>query len=180
MHTFQFTQPKRTATRRSVPSVRRKSVSIHAAQVGCDKYINLPSLFEKVSIHAAQVGCDAHFVIIGFNSFVFQFTQPKRAATPCQCAPLSRYGVSIHAAQAGCDNGDFVYITDEARFNSRSPSGLRHAFPAKFSIFSPVSIHAAQAGCDAYAYNRNNDRKVSIHAAQAGCDFRDRSAYCFE
>ena len=155
---FQFTQPKRAATTSGTTSRHVTSVSIHAAQAGCDIIFLRIEFDFIVSIHAAQAGCDCRCAFFYFPRIEFQFTQPKRAATVRR---LIRY--------RGC-----------IRFNSRSPSGLRHAFPAKFSIFSPVSIHAAQAGCDAYAYNRNNDRKVSIHAAQAGCDFRDRSAYCFE
>ena len=150
MHTFQFTQPKRAATKPKELHNLTTLVSIHAAQADCDAEkraisaekisfnsrspsgLRLPftsagspcfssnsrspsglrqiyqSLFEKVSIHAAQVGCDAHFVIIGFNSFVFQFTQPKRAATS--------------APRWTC--------LGRCCFNSRSPSGLRP--PAQF------------------------------------------------
>ena len=67
--------------------------------------------------------------------FLFQFTQPKRAAT-VYVQPLRKASaVSIHAAQAGCDK--FVYITDQAR---------------------KVSIHAAQAGCDIYLIIRVLER----------------------
>ena len=57
---------------------------------------------------------------------LFQFTQPKRAATTLTYGHAVFFLVSIHAAQAGCDPRP-----------ARSPS-----------LPSSVSIHAAQAGCD--------------------------------
>ena len=61
---------------------------------------------------------------------MFQFTQPKRAATS-----LSRWA-----------------IFNLKSFNSRSPSGLRHSQGYDSTIDTYVSIHAAQAGCDAELY----------------------------
>ena len=56
---------------------------------------------------------------------MFQFTQPKRAATSMLLAQPKDGYVSIHAAQAGCD-----------------------FFPSFTTLDIIVSIHAAQAGCD--------------------------------
>ena len=78
---------------------------------------------------------------------LFQFTQPKWAATVCwrcQSQKLLRFNsrspnglrpnrlivspkndVSIHAAQAGCDRGGATFGDFRPGFNSRSPSGLR-------------------------------------------------------
>ena len=78
---------------------------------------------------------------------MFQFTQPKRAATEAYIFGCAEVYVSIHAAQAGCD------------------------LPAlKLPIMLSVSIHAAQAGCDLPALKLPIMLSVSIHAAQAGCD----------
>ena len=101
---FQFTQPKRAATSRGGDEFGEMGVSIHAAQAGCDFCVAHLIGLRIVSIHAAQAGCDWVFLLpfsqlhCGFNSrspsglrphaiaisnakFVFQFTQPKRAAT---------------------------------------------------------------------------------------------------
>ena len=56
---------------------------------------------------------------------MFQFTQPKRAATSFFLVGYGSSYVSIHAAQAGCDKQ------------------LAHLWMSNY-----VSIHAAQAGCD--------------------------------
>ena len=106
---------------------------------------------------------------------MFQFTQPKRAATLLNKGLRSLRGVSIHAAQAGCD--------------------IVHPF--KVLVYS-VSIHAAQAGCDLVflyipfdcTFQFTQPKRaatslrgfgeyaddVSIHAAQAGCDFAPPSS----
>ena len=57
---------------------------------------------------------------------MFQFTQPKRAATRVLCQ----------------------HSGGRAGFNSRSPSGLRREVRRKTALRDIVSIHAAQAGCD--------------------------------
>ena len=79
---------------------------------------------------------------------MFQFTQPKRAATSLTVHLNQHTKVSIHAAQAGCDQRAKKVLTLSICFNSRSPSGLRQ----RDGLLQPhrvgVSIHAAQAGCD--------------------------------
>ena len=59
---------------------------------------------------------------------MFQFTQPKRAATQSTLGLKHGGHVSIHAAQAGCDHDIFFRSIVLNRFNSRSPSGLRLGF----------------------------------------------------
>ena len=101
---FQFTQPKRAATVTLLDDAYTFAVSIHAAQAGCDNTTHyslscqavsihaaqagcdvedllMPASVPFVSIHAAQAGCDSHAIAISNAKFVFQFTQPKRAAT---------------------------------------------------------------------------------------------------
>ena len=130
---FQFTQPKRAATRiqsknhnllRSFnsrsPSGLRLTGFVHS---GC---------FACVSIHAAQAGCDwcASSAVSALTQFqftqpkraatgdwnedvqaaAFQFTQPKRAATFGKAAKQAKSMVSIHAAQAGCDIQNKEYL----------------------------------------------------------------------
>ena len=145
---FQFTQPKRAAT----------------------GFKFCPYTDKTVSIHAAQAGCDKGKCITPSSSSLFQFTQPKRAATKSQpynrgilpvsihaaqagcdmdfCNPTEWEGVSIHAAQAGCDDRARQLASQGDSFNSRSPSGLRQGDAAPISPGFYVSIHAAQAGCD--------------------------------
>ena len=79
---FQSTQPKRAATgRRSKRKCCKETISIHAAQEGCDTSRPGLSGAGKISIHAAQEGCDD--VIVD------------------ECHELNI--ISIHAAQEGCD-----------------------------------------------------------------------------
>ena len=56
---FQFTQPKWAATRLFATASNKQCVSIHAAQMGCDR----------------------HTLGHNINHYLFQFTQPKWAAT---------------------------------------------------------------------------------------------------
>ncbi len=100
---FQFTQPKRAATNLSsnILFLRCFNSRSPSGLRPCQEIAYTRS--SAVSIHAAQAGCD--------RSTLFQ---------------LEQMAVSIHAAQAGCDNTTFVQINTRHRFNSRSPSGLRH------------------------------------------------------
>ena len=80
-HQFQFTQPKRAATGRRSPSPPPSSVSIHAAQAGCDYLVgcilSCPIRFNSRSPSGLRL---CHWSP-GKTSSQFQFTQPKRAAT---------------------------------------------------------------------------------------------------
>ena len=134
------------------------------------------------------MGCDASFCS-SLSRPLFQFTQPKRAATfKCKINFIT-IDVSIHAAQAGCDERLWLAYYPDSGFNSRSPSGLRPTIfrygkeinkflftqPKRAATFSvllfpllpSVSIHAAQAGCDVllrgngYAYIGFNSRSPS-------------------
>ena len=100
-----------------------------------------------VSIHAAQAGCDLPLHLCQVLMCLFQFTQPKRAATGVNVLANGVTIVSIHAAQAGCDLARLhlrlrvlfqftqpkraatvwrlIFLTGVSCFNSRSPSGLR-------------------------------------------------------
>ena len=126
-------------------------------------------------------------------SYMFQFTQPKRAATYVASFSLGGAGVSIHAAQAGCDRRVRCATPCLVGFNSRSPSGLRHlryytnkSSSASFNSRSPSGLRPTRrkkkppietfqftqpkraATGDRQSYKLS--QKVSIHAAQAGCD----------
>ena len=100
----------------------------------------------------------------------FQFTQPKRAATTVfvcdSLLEMFQFTQPKRAATGVVDS----YLFDRQGVNSRSPSGLRlthrHGDHAKYL----VSIHAAQAGCDLQKHRKKLRELVSIHAAQAGCD----------
>ena len=104
---FQFTQPKRAATSEGhiffdVDSFNSRSPSGLRLRKHTRKLQEL-----IVSIHAAQAGCDTALPIYS--------TTDK---------------VSIHAAQAGCDMPRWHNNSVRARFNSRSPSGLRRRLGA--------------------------------------------------
>ena len=75
----------------------------------------------------------------------FQSTQPKRAATSCRSACLCLNDISIHAAQEGCDE----------------------IAPCLAPLIL-ISIHAAQEGCDNGKRLLECLQYISIHAAQQG------------
>ena len=124
---------------------------------------------------------------------MFQFTQPKRAAT-CSSSGNKRTRSFNSRSPSGLRPKRTFLASVNQCFNSRSPSGLRLAIARNIAEQLTVSIHAAQTGCDfnkhgfCYSYRRFNSRSpsglrrsdfgksmqgviVSIHAAQAGCDF---------
>ena len=124
---------------------------------------------------------------------MFQFTQPKRAATGTIQCSWDRSYVSIHAAQAGCDHGWCRHRRVGMGFNSRSPSGLRLSpGPASFpklqfqftqpkwaatlvtrwhSLTSRFQFTQPKRAATSRYTSRGAWRWVSIHAAQAGCDY---------
>ena len=145
---FQFTHPRRGATSIFGSSIPLRTVSIHAPQEGCDLLFSLHvKVCKCVSIHAPQEGCDPslhhrstfarpfqfthprrgatgveHCYIL---RIMFQFTHPRRGATsPLSCF-LDRLIVSIHAPQEGCDCTLPSSVSALARFNSRTPGGVR-------------------------------------------------------
>ena len=98
---FQFTQPKRAATWACrLHNIFRGFNS--RSPSGLRQYFAAYCATHTVSIHAAQAGCDKKLACPLYLN-TFQFTQPKRAATWFYRAFLGFGGVSIHAAQAGCD-----------------------------------------------------------------------------
>ena len=101
----------------------------------------------------------------------FQFTHPGRGATTDDACADRQEAVSIHAPREGCDElGDLptlIYrtfqfthpgrgatslrsfsIANIARFNSRTPGGVRRSIFSTHSIPKRVSIHAPREGCD--------------------------------
>ena len=102
---------------------------------------------------------------------MFQFTQPKRAATLGGGQLAVQVRVSIHAAQAGCDSSCDAVTARDARFNSRSPSGLRPIMalpPRSRTCFNSRSPSGLRPRIDCWS----EETGVSIHAAQAGCDYK--------
>ena len=101
----------------------------------------------------------------------FQFTQPKRAATPHDVAQLYSNRCFNSRSPSGLrlkPNSIVLYMTS---FNSRSPSGLRLCIlyqtrqkVRSFNSRSPSGLR--QDGLNASTVIVD----VSIHAAQAGCD----------
>ena len=56
-------------------------ISIHAAQVGSDRYGKVYCNAKGISIHAAQVGSDETDYPGVYAKYIFQSTLPKWAAT---------------------------------------------------------------------------------------------------
>ena len=168
-------------------------VSIHAAQAGCDwgrdSTLPPPTSFNSRS----PSGLRRDLRKCPHVSTKFQFTQPKRAATPFANSKDS-FSLSFQFTQPkrAATQGLCHCQRHDSRFNSRSPSGLRRASNFVLTQIKPfqftqpkraatvyrlksdyilyVSIHAAQVGCDLSRSDSSKYQYVSIHAAQAGCD----------
>ena len=102
---------------------------------------------------------------------LFQFTQPKRAATTLTYGHAVFFLVSIHAAQAGCDYITHSYYIRYNQFQFTQPKRAathgqrgRLACLRRFQFTQPK-----RAATDLYCYIEDW-ANVSIHAAQAGCD----------
>ena len=149
----------------------RQTISIHAAQEGCDFQTSKSASVYSISIHAAQEGCDGRHT--------------------ARLEAQNR--ISIHAAQEGCDGYRRRHGKCLNHFNPRSPRGLRRqnhdkrGGVFKFQSTQPkraatrrwrrgkldrgISIHAAQEGCDNRLFELfSANENISIHAAQEGCD----------
>ncbi|EKX89337.1 hypothetical protein HMPREF9999_01558, partial [Alloprevotella sp. oral taxon 473 str. F0040] len=102
--------------------------SIHAAQAGCDKVLEIRFLLGSVfqftqPKRAATLGCEK-----SLYDRQFQFTQPKRAAT-FHLPRLRLYlAVSIHAAQAGCDYVSIEIIYYKVLFQFTQPKRAATGF----------------------------------------------------
>ena len=56
---------------------------------------------------------------------MFQFTHPGRGATTSEHGLTTIWQVSIHAPREGCDCPKDSKVAYRARFNSRTPGGVR-------------------------------------------------------
>ena len=131
---FQFTQPKRAATLWFNFYARYGGVSIHAAQAGCDlgmmTFPKVKAGFNSRSPSGLRRGVHKSKI----SKAIFQFTQPKRAATGAGSEQSGACGVSIHAAQAGCDLLFFSTINTRTMFQFTQPKRAATKV-AKFSKY---------------------------------------------
>ena len=80
--------------------------------------------------------------------FIFQSTQPKRAATTLSVEYNKKLKISIHAAQEGCDFDTFFIILFRFLFQSTQPKRAATTKRKHTDQWIKISIHAAQEGCD--------------------------------
>ena len=145
---FQFTHPRRGATK-------------------SDEVYLYPS---PVSIHAPQEGCDGGITRMNTLKSSFNSRTPGGVRPLCLAVCRHHVHVSIHAPQEGCDSPNDREFSALARFNSRTPGGVRLR-PLMMSFTANlVSIHAPQEGCDRAYDLTSRVQRVSIHAPQEGCD----------
>ena len=129
---------------------RQDHISIHAAQEGCDISCCCTSRIGNYFNPRSPRGLrpDKPRFTVSLN-YLFQSTQPKRAATYKQLDTIRGNAISIHAAQEGCDIIGGVSVSDGSLFQSTQPKraatiGVR----ADYDWKEKISIHAAQEGCD--------------------------------
>ena len=125
---------------------------------------------------------------------LFQFTHPVRGATAVTADVVEVGEVSIHAPRAGCDDHIDHSGAKFARFNSRTPCGVRPDAPPRgagssrsfnsrtpcgvrpvcqlhwraprcFNSRTPCGVRRQQEVESGYRTD------VSIHAPRAGCDY---------
>ena len=168
-------------------------ISIHAAQEGCDQRKSVNLFGTIISIHAAQEGCDGTFCFQFCYFFLFQSTQPKRAATdmyrrslyiPNDFNPRSPRGLRLRRLEYTRRLRDFNPRSPRGLrracgrrcngrgnyFNPRSPRGLRHrAYSLRHSLVLFQSTQPKRAATD-FLLLQCHKLFISIHAAQEGCD----------
>ena len=168
-------------------------VSIHAPRAGCDsvRSSGASRLRQFQFTHPVRGATLIHLQQL--KKEAFQFTHPVRGATLHQDNRSYGRSVSIHAPRAGCDTPEHNSRTLTARFNSRTPCGVRRGAMITTDLIRSVSIHAPRAGCDTACNPKQEPAKqfqfthpvrgatevraqtstayyVSIHAPRAGCD----------
>ena len=145
---FQSTQPEWAATKGEKGDTGAAGISIHAARVGCDRWL-LPMAFVlydfnprspsglrpalqsqavcrcRISIHAARVGCDENAGVAG-----------------------EEIGISIHAARVGCDKPKCRQRMMTLTFQSTQPEWAATVVALPKACRRIISIHAARVGCD--------------------------------
>ena len=104
--------------------------------------------FRNVSIHAPRVGCDAQPRIDG-RCLWFQFTHPVWGATidGADGIYLLTQFQFTHPVW-GATASRVAWVSGIARFNSRTPCGVRPIACHSLTVSSQVSIHAPRVGCD--------------------------------
>ena len=146
---FQFTHPGRGATKLTQLIYDCFGVSIHAPREGCDVRVLVLSVpASVVSIHAPREGCDLNEEPRRRGATRFQFTHPGRGAT-------SKLVLILRA---------------KARFNSRTPGGVRRTTSAAFSSSRMFQFTHPGRGATEALYQMLSIRAVSIHAPREGCD----------
>ena len=143
-HLFQSTQPEWAATTMTVCSHSVKTISIHAARVGCDGYNNANAAvgndFNPRSPSGLRQGreyvenarkndfnprspsglrlLEPYWVCLPME---FQSTQPEWAATFIGQVGFADIIISIHAARVGCDGNAPGYNFAVFIFQSTQP-----------------------------------------------------------
>ena len=133
---FQFTQPKRAATRMYKTDLRTHAFQFTQPKRAATMTQQSESLFTPVSIHAAQAGCDVGAKCARRSGKRFNSRSPSGLRLNLDPKNVAAITVSIHAAQAGCDKRILRRVQCVVRFNSRSPSGLRQKATAIY-LFAP-------------------------------------------
>ena len=100
-------------------------VSIHAAQAGCDILLVLKRLSSQRFNSRSPSGLRQSNSMAIVQITMFQFTQPKRAATSFYVSPDGREVFQFTQPKRAATKFVERTIQPNARFNSRSPSGLR-------------------------------------------------------
>ena len=150
LNLFQSTQPEWAATHHAYPGYGRKSISIHAARVGCDGNAE------------SGIGADDNFnprSPSGLRRAVqwwlwrecWYFNPRSPSGLRRQNGKPTLYfdRISIHAARVGCDGRAKMELKIVINgFQSTQPEwAATFAMLAVMPLFS-ISIHAARVGCD--------------------------------
>ena len=126
---------------------------------------------EKISIHAAHEGCDPLEFNAEDGTFIFQSTQPMRAATlaktwTCGYHTVFQSTLPVWAATIlGAMHHYFGLY-----FNPRCPCGQRRFYGKRQPHVKNISIHAAQVAATKDSTAMLLLMLISIHTAHEGCD----------
>ena len=136
--------------RQKLPAVTGQliNVSIHALRGECDlSYFDANRLehpFQSTHSGGSATWADS----VSFVQVLFQSTHSGGSATHSRPIPAHRRIVSIHALRGECDVLIYCGLCAPARFNPRTPGGVRLSGHEYYSPRIYVSIHALRGECD--------------------------------
>ena len=150
-HTLYFNPRSPRGLRQSSAfmALQQRVISIHAAQEGCD-CATLTVLPASIDFNPRSPrGLRLKIISVDGSRWLFQSTQPKRAATKVIIkTQQNKERFQSTQPKRAATNFSKWMPKGYNNFNPRSPRGLRPKHSNQCQCHHNISIHAAQEGCD--------------------------------